>query len=292
MKYNKKVVMLLTIAIIIMVAAIAITAIINDDGGSPYLTASLRDETIEIYGGDGLYRYNSTTIALMMKAFDWCYLLIGLPLMIIGLILYLRKSMIGYLLLVSTYFFFFYNFLITSVGTAYNYLFLGYMAVYVMCMFAMIIMIKGTSPEHIGSIMSKLPRKTLAIFVLVLASYFTINWLIIDISSLLAGSIHPDLDIYTTATFNVTDLSIYVPLSISAAVLFLRKKPLGAILSIMLILGAFQTMCSISTYTFMNVCFYQKSIMEAEFMMVIIALVCLGFSILALKNLKACNWEC
>ena len=286
MNKNQKRITLLTLAVILIVTATSVLAIILEDGGSPYRYLSLRGDEVQIYGGRGMYAYNTVEYALMMRAYDWCYLIYGVPLLVIGLVLFLKKSMIGSYIMLSVYFFLFYNFYITSMSISFNPFFLLYLIVFVISFIVILLIMKEISFRQItAEILPKLPVKTISIFVLFLAAYFLISWLSIDIKTFITGENHPDLGIYTTATFNVIDLSIYVPLSITSAILLLRKKPLGAILSVMLMLGAFYTLSALSVFTFMNMAYHELGIADVEFMLIIFAVVCFVFSLISVRRL-------
>lgn len=207
--------------------------------------------------------------------------------MLIGLILYRKKSIIGCFILLSSFFFFFYSFFINSIAVAYNNYFLIYIAVFVASIFAMILMINDISFEHIrNKIMPRLPIKTMTVITLILVSYFFISWMIIDFSSLFQGVVHPDVSIYTTAGFNIVDLSIFVTLSITGIILLFKRKPLGTILVLMLILMAPLTLIALSIYLVMNVHFQQLSILSIEFPLMIFAVVVLGIDIFTISKIK------
>lgn len=286
-----KTVITLTMILLIIISVITVIAIITDDNGSPYVTTSLRGEQVEMYGGSGLYAYNTVEKAIMMRAFDWYYLLGGIPILIIGMILFSRKSVIGYFILVSSLFFWVYNFIINSISIAFNKYFLIYMIVYVISIFTVVFLIKGISFEYLQhDVLPKMPIKFISIFVFLLASYFIISWLIIDFTALFLGTIHPNLDIYTTADLNVTDLSIYAPLSITAGVLLLKRNPLGAILSTGIILMAFQEMCALSMFSFLKVSYLKEGMAQIELPILVFVPVCLAIGIYAIFRLKGMKY--
>lgn len=292
MNKTQKVVTSLTVILIAIVLSLSLIAVNVEDGGSSFVVNSIRGQLVEIYGGTGMYHFDTVEKAIMMRSYDWYYLLVGIPILIIGLILYLRRSTIGYFILISSLFFLIYSFLISSIAISYNPFFLAYMAVYVISTYAVIYMIKDVSFEHFRqAIIPKLPINTIAIFVMFLASYFIVSWLVIDFTTLLSGGIHPDLAIYTTADMNVTDLSIYATVSISGAVLLLKRKALGAIISIGMIGMAFQTLTALSIFTFLKVDFHHESISNIDFPLVIFAVVCMIFSVIAVRRLRGIHYQ-
>lgn len=280
------------VIILVVILATIITfsclyAITVDDNGSPYITASLKGEQIKMYGGNGLYAYNPVENAIMMRAFDWYFLLIAIPVMIAGLLLYLKKSIIGFFILLSSLFFCIYNYIINSIAFAYNDLFLIYMAIFMTGIFAAIFCISGVNSESFKKeVLPRLPVKLITISNFVFAAYFLISWLIIDFSTLLNGSVHPDLSIYTTAGINITDLCIFVPLAVASGVMLLKGKTLGAILSIGILLLVFQEMIALNLYSFMKVAYLNEGLDQIEYPLMIIAFMSFILGLLAIRKLK------
>ncbi|MCK5130433.1 MAG: hypothetical protein KAQ68_11310 [Clostridiales bacterium] len=290
MRKAKKQVIVLCVVLLVVLVTMSIGAILLDDGGAPYETTSLRGEKVQIYGGNGLYKFDTVDKALMMRAYDLYYLCIGAAIMLLGLVLYIMNKMTGFFILISSLFFLIYSFIITSIGTAFNEFFLLYMLMYILSIFTVVLLIKDVTYEKIAkSVLPRLPIKTLAIFTLLLASYFIINWLIIDFEVLINGTIHPDVSIYTTSELNVTDLSIYAVLSVTGAIMLLKRKPLGAIFSIGIIIMAFQTLTALTIYILLNAKYHEIGIVGEDLPLIIFAVVCFIFSIIALMSIKGCK---
>jgi hypothetical protein len=289
---KQKIVACLTIMIIAILLCGSLTAIFSEDGGKPYRAVTLRGEEIRLYGGSGPYQYDTVKKALMQRAFDLYYLIAGVPILIAGLVLYLRKSMAGYSLSVSTFMFLIYNFLISSIGIAYNAFFLIYIVMLILSSFALTILLGDFSIIHVrDEILPKLPHKTISIFLITIASYFIISWLVVDLSSMVSGKLHPYLAHYTTAEQNVTDLAVFAPLAITGAVLFLKRKPLGAILSIGLLLMSAHTLTALSMFTCMEASFNKASILSIEFPIIFIALMALLLAWTAIARLKGLKFR-
>ena len=69
--------------------------------GDAYEFTSLRGETVTIYG-HGLYRYDSVSYAAQAISQDVVTLLIGIPLLVVGICLARKGSLRGQLLLTGT----------------------------------------------------------------------------------------------------------------------------------------------------------------------------------------------
>ncbi len=120
----QRIVVTFSIILLVILLGSTIYAVFTEDNGAPFRVMSLRGEQVEIYGGNGLHAYDTVDKAIMMRAFDMYYLTVGIPLFIISLLLYIRRSIIGYFMLLSSLFFWLYNFIINSVGFSYNNFFL------------------------------------------------------------------------------------------------------------------------------------------------------------------------
>src|ERR1044071_9442647 len=97
--------------------------------GAPYSVTSFRGEQVMINGQD-LYYYDTVSTAAQMQVNDIITLLVGLPLLVISTWLALQGSLRGRLLLTGTLGFFLYTYMSMSMLTAYNGLFLVYVALF------------------------------------------------------------------------------------------------------------------------------------------------------------------
>ncbi len=116
--------------------------------------------------------------------------------------------------------------------SAYNQLFLLYVALFSLCLFAFILAMVDLDPELIaGQISEKFPRRGVAIFMLVIGGFLALAWLGRIVPSLIAGTPPLGLESYTTLVIQVLDLAIIVPTSVLTAVLLLKDRPWGYALS-------------------------------------------------------------
>src|SRR6185503_15481814 len=106
--------------------------------GQPYEITSFRGEQVMI-NGHGLYSYDTVSSAAQMQGNDLIALVVGLPLLVISTGLAFRGSVRGRLLLTGTMGFFLYTYLSMSMLTAYNVLFLVYVALFTMSLYAFIL---------------------------------------------------------------------------------------------------------------------------------------------------------
>lgn len=82
---NKKSILFLSLLALILMIISSLSGILLDDGGNPYTFPSLRGENVEIYGGEGIYQYDSVFKAVLFQGFDWANLVVGLLVFIWGM---------------------------------------------------------------------------------------------------------------------------------------------------------------------------------------------------------------
>src|SRR5688572_1414299 len=103
--------------------------------GQPYALTTFRGEQVTI-NGRGLYFYDTVSSAAQLQANDLITLVVGLPLLACAAWLAFRGSLRGHLLLSGTLGFFLYTYLSMSALTAYNGLFLVYVALFALSLWA------------------------------------------------------------------------------------------------------------------------------------------------------------
>ena len=278
----------LTLAALVVVTVTAVVAVLSDDGGAPYAVTSVRGETVQMYGGAGPYAFDTVTKALMQRAFDTYYLAAGIPIALIGLTLYLRGRPTGRVLLASSLLFLVYALLISSIGIAYNDFFLAYLAGLILSARAMVVLTRDTLAEGRAAwLPTRRHERLVAILTLVLAAYFVVTWLVTDIEVLVTGAVHPDLEIYTTAEQNVTDLALFATVSLWAALAALRRRPYSALFCTALVLMAGQTLVALTVFSVGASGHPDMADTELEWPLPIAAAVCLGVGLIVLRRLHA-----
>jgi len=218
--------------LIALLAFIAVGAGITWRGaGDSYEFIRLRGEAVPIYG-HGLYRYDSVSYAAQAIAQDVVTLILGIPLLITGVILTRKGSLRGQLLLTGTLGYMLYTYASYSFLSAYNQLFLLYVALFSLCLFAFILAMVDLDPELIaGQISEKFPRRGVAIFMMVIGGFLTLAWLGRIVPPLIAGTPPLGLESYTTLVIQALDLAIIVPTSVITAILLWKDRPWGVALS-------------------------------------------------------------
>jgi hypothetical protein len=164
-------------------------------------------------------------------------LVLGIPLLAVALVLYRRNSLRGRLLLAGTLAYFLYTYTSLSIGSAFNALFLVYVALFALSLYGFIMAMLAVDltslPQAFGD---RLPRKTIAGFLFFCAAFLILAWLGRIVPALLNGTTPAGMSTSTTLFIQVLDLGVIVPMMLLAAVQLLRRRPFGYLLTSVAIL--------------------------------------------------------
>jgi len=198
--------------------------------GQPYPLTNFRGEQVTI-NARGLYYWDTVSTAAQAQANDLVTLVLGLPLLAVSFYLTLRGSLRGRLLLTGTLAFILYTYITMWVGAAYNKLFLVYVALFSLSLFAFILSMMSfdlkTLPAHFSE---KLPRRGIAALLFFTAAFLSLAWLGRIAPTIFEDTI-PALDNTTSMFIQAMDLGIIIPLCVLSGVLLLRRSPWGYLLA-------------------------------------------------------------
>jgi hypothetical protein len=229
------IVLKLTYPIVLLALIAAGAGVFWQGTGDPYLFTTLRGENVQVYG-HGLYRFDTVLYAAQAIGQDIATLLVGIPLLITGIILARKGSLRGQLLLTGGLGYALYTYTSYAFLSAYNEFFLIYVALFSLSLFAFIMAMSGLDAERISrQVSGKMPRRSIATFLMLLAAFLGFAWLGRIVPQLLAGIPPFGLEAYTTLVIQVLDLGIIVPASAITAVLLWQKRPWGFTLASVLI---------------------------------------------------------
>lgn len=229
---------LIRIALLILpLALIAASAGVFWQGeGEPFPFTTLRGETVMIRG-HGLYFYDTVNSSSQMIGQDIITLLVGLPLLATALVLTRRGGMRAYLLLTGAFGYFLYTYASMSFLTAFNPLYLVYVALFSLSLFGFILSVAGLNPALVAShITARFPRRIIAGYFLVVAGFLALAWLGLVGPASLAGTPPAGLESAITMVIQSLDLGVIVPTSLITALLLLRKQPWGYTLAVVVLM--------------------------------------------------------
>lgn len=198
--------------------------------GTPYPLTNFRGEQVTI-NARGLYYWDTVSSAAQMQANDLVMLVLGLPLLAISFWLAQRGSLRGQLLLAGTLGFILYTYITMCFGTAYNRLFLVYVALFSLSLFAFVLtMMSFDLPSLPARFSDKLPRGWIAGLLFFTAAFLTLAWLGRIAATFAPGAV-PPLENTTSMFIQALDLGIIVPVCVLAGILLLRGQPWGYLLA-------------------------------------------------------------
>lgn len=205
--------------------------------GEPYPFTSQRGEAVMI-NGHGLYYYDTVSSAAQQQGNDVVTLFVALPLLVVSTWMTFRGSLRGRLLLTGTIGFFLYTYLSMSMLTAFNALFLVYVAIFGLSLYAFILCLMTYDLETLPRQFSaSLPRVWIAALLFVIGAFLTITWLGRVVAPMLKNT-PPLLDNATTMVIQAMDLSLIVPLAVLSGILLLRRSAWGYLLTSVFVLKA------------------------------------------------------
>lgn len=226
---------ILSIAIAVLALIAAATGVFWQGSGSSPSFTTVRGEVVPLQG-HGLYRFDSLSFATQGIAQDVVTLILGIPLLVTGLVLARKGSLRGRLLLTGTLAYMLYSYITYSFLSAFNEMFLVYVAIFSLSLFAFILALSGLDPDLVTRQINKtFPRRGLAIFMTLIGAFLTLAWLGRILPAQLAGLPPVGLESSTTLGIQALDLAVIVPTAFLTAVLLWRSRPWGLTLAAVLI---------------------------------------------------------
>lgn len=227
MKFNKKISILIFFIIGFSMIA-TLSGVLSTHGPGEYEYTSIRGENVTIYG-KGFYQHMSADVAIQGIAQDYVTLLIGIPLLIIGLYLARKNKLKGQILLSGTLGYFTVTYLFYLCMAMYNPLFLLWIILASLSFYTFLLSIFSIGLSDLTPYFkNKLPTRFIGGFLIFNAILIGIMWLGVILPPFLNGRIYPtELEHYTTLIVQGLDLSILLPASFLSGFFILKKKTIG-----------------------------------------------------------------
>jgi hypothetical protein len=222
-----------TITIIVLLIALisalaSACGIISDDGPGMFTYESIRGQTIEIYGR-GVYRHMSADVAVQGIAQDYVTLFVAIPLLMLSLIGYRKRSLRAHFLMAGILGYFLVTYLFYMTMGMYNRLFMAYVALLGLTFFGFFLTVKELSRFMTPGIFPKnTPNRFVGGFLIFNALAIALLWLGVIIPPIADGTIYPaELHHYTTLIVQGFDLGLLLPICLITGIMLLRGKPEG-----------------------------------------------------------------
>jgi hypothetical protein len=183
-----------------------------------------------------LYKGYNTSAVAQLQGNDLVTIVFCVPLLLISAYFAVKGSMRGLLIWTGTLFYFLYVYADLTFMMSYNQLFLAYVAIYSLSLFALAAVLLTLDIKRIKESLAGAPVKVTAYFMIFMGALVALMWLSFIIPPLMSGQRPALLEDYTTLVVQALDLGIVVPLSILTGMLLLKGNAWGyALASIVLI---------------------------------------------------------
>ena len=183
-------------------------------------------------------RGNTTPIIAQQQGNDLIVLVLCVPLLLVSAAFAARGSLRGRLVWTGTVFFFLYTYASQSFLTAYNHMFLVYVAAFSLSLYTFAWSLLTLDVKQVKESFSGAPVKVTAGFMFFVGIAVSLMWLGLIVPPLLAGERPVALETYTTMVIQALDLGVIVPMAVITGLLLLKKDAWGYTLaSLVLIKG-------------------------------------------------------
>jgi hypothetical protein len=229
---NKISITFLALLIIVLGVVATTIGIFSSDGTGAYKYESIRGKMVTIYG-KGLYKDMSAEVAPQGIAQDYVTLFLGIPLLLLALVLARKGSQRGMYLLAGTLGYFLVTYLFYTVMGMYNQLFLVYVTLMGASFYAFILTLLSLNIKDLKALFKpSTPTKATGGFLIFNAVAIALLWLSITVPPLLNGTVIPvQVEHYTTLIVQGLDLGILLPAAFICGILWIKKAPLGYMLT-------------------------------------------------------------
>ena len=245
MKSLRKVVVLCLIIVGLSVFAAGFGLFANEGKGE-YNFTSIHGETVQIYGR-GLYSQDSVSMASQARAQDGVTLFLGIPLLIASVLLTVKGSFKGRLMLTGTLGYFLYTYASYCFLAMYNSMFLVYVGLFSASFYAFILTMASFDGRRLDEYFKEsLPAKSIGAFLWFIGFVIAMMWLGKIINPLINNSTPEGLEHYTTLTIQAMDLAIIVPLAVITGYMVMLRRPYGYLLASVVIIKGVSLLTSIT----------------------------------------------
>jgi hypothetical protein len=258
-KQRQRFVKITTFLVMVFLMAASLLGILLNDGGAPRTVESIRGQTVELFGGEGIFQYDSVTKAVFFDSINWVDLILVVPLLAVLWFVYPRGGLLTRLLLASVFTFLAYFFLIGAMGNAFNELFLVWTALFSSALLGLgAVLLEldfGAVPVRLGG---RIPHRGVAVYLFALGGLLLAQYLAEVIGAYAARTPPPSLAVYTTLELASVELGIMVPLHFLGGILLWKRQAAGYLLAVILAFAAAMAFISLSIGQYMLAAVYQS----------------------------------
>ncbi len=180
---------------------------------------------------NGLYKNDTKSGAAQEQGNDLVTLVLCVPLFAVSTYYAAKGSLRGRLVWTGMVFYFLYTYAMMSFMTAYNQLFLVYVAIYSLSLYTLAASLLTLDVNVVRQSLANAPVRAAAALMILMSLTLTAMWLGTIVPPLMAGETPALLETYTTMVIQAMDLGILVPLGLIIGYLLLARNAWGYALS-------------------------------------------------------------
>jgi hypothetical protein len=195
---------------------------------------TVRGLDVDLYGG-GLYQYDTLLAGAGNRGTDVITLAIGIPLLAVSVLGYRRGSLRWGLMTTGAIGWFLYVYATMSVGTAFNGLFLVYVAIFSAALWGLVLSMRDVDLAQLDRYVELLPRRGPAVLMLVSGVLTALIWLIPIVLAQIGGETPAGLGVYATSVTTAIDTAVITSGALASGVLIWRRATFGYVLAFPLI---------------------------------------------------------
>lgn len=248
---NVKMMMILLGLITLLSSVASLSGLFYSEVSGDMLHVSVFDEQVQLKG-TGLYKNDSVSVAAQGIASDFVTIVLAVPMLVISAYFAFKGSFKGKLALTGTLGYFLYTYMSYTFLWMYNPLFLGYVALMSLSFYAFVLMLTSFELNSIGAhFKASLPVKYLGGFQIFIGIMLLFLWLgkivpTISYDDMLTVTAPVGLEHYTTLVIQGMDLGFIVPTAFLSGLAILNRKPIGYLLSSVVIFKAITMLTAIT----------------------------------------------
>ncbi|OPY29286.1 MAG: hypothetical protein A4E28_00969 [Methanocella sp. PtaU1.Bin125] len=212
--------------------------------GKLILIASLLIAVLAIVAaGSGLllkdtYMNDTASGAAQQRGNDLIVLVLCVPLLLVSAFFAAKGSLRGRLVWTGTVFFFLYTYASQSFLTAYNHLFLVYVAAFSLSLYTFAASVLTLDVGRIKASLAGAPANVAAAFMFFIGGIVLLMWLALIVPPLMNGEPPAALETYTTLVIQALDMGVIAPMALLTGYLLLKREAWGyALASLIFIKG-------------------------------------------------------
>ncbi len=246
-KQKQRAVKIITFLVLALLLSASLPGILLNDGGAPRMVESIRGQAVQLFGGGGIFRYDSVTKAVFFDSINWVDLIFVAPLLAALWFVYPRGGILTRLLLASVFAYLAYFFLIGAMGNAFNELFLVWTALFSASLFGLGVVLLDLDFRAVAALFEgRIAQRGVALYLFALGGLLLAQYLAEVIGAYAAGTPPPSLAVYTTLELASLELGIMVPLHFLGGILLWKRQAAGYLLAVVLAFAAAMAFISLT----------------------------------------------